>query len=387
MSSSALSLAQRTERNHTVDSFRGFASVSVVFSHVYAQVSLAGFPASQQFNETMGQSLRYLFQGSSVYFMIITGFMLASQLPRWCKSKDGLFIQAVQRTTKILTIYWAALFILIAINLLRKLFVGNMWVPATASDVLSQFLFLTNFQTTPLYIPPAWYLQADIIIFTLVVTSYVMWNQLTDAWRIRLKPLMFLGAIPLLGLMLYIEALGLTTDLSLSVVRLMLYFSLGFLAYHSQQHKSALLAFIVVVVAMLICNDWTSMSRRFYTNTSIVLAFIFVLSRYSTSISSMFNQPWMKNLYRLNFAIFLLHWFTLIVGISLARHLAPNSMLGLAVVIAFTLVLLFLLATLFERYVQQPLLHWHNQAWAFWLSEASRELVQPVQPANVVIVQ
>lgn len=381
------SLAQREDRNHTVDTFRGFASLSVVFSHIYAQVNSAGFPASQQFTENFGHSLRYLFQGSSVYFMIITGFMLASQLPRWCKSKNGLFIKAVQRTTKILVVYWAALFLLLAVNLLRKLVVGNMWVPATATDVMSQIFFLTNFQTTPLYIPPAWYLQADIIIFTLVVTSYVMWNQLTDVWRIRLKPLMFIGAIPLLGLMLYIEALGLTTDLSLSVVRLMLYFSLGFLAYHSQQHKSALVAFIVVVIAMLICNDWTSMQRRFYTNTSVVLAFVFVLSRYSTPISSLFNQPWMKKLYQLNFAIFLLHWFTLIIGITLARHLAPNSVVGLVLVIVFTLVLLFVLASLFERFLQRPLLRWHNQAWAYWLNETPRVKVQPVQTGTAVMAQ
>lgn len=387
MSPTASSLAQRTERNHTVDSFRGLALLSVVFSHVYAQVHSAGFPASQQFNETIGQSLQYLFQGSSVYFMIITGFMLASQLPRWCQSKNGLFINAVQRTTKILIVYWAALFLLIAINLLRKLFVGNMWVPATVNDVISQIFFLSNFQTTLLYIPPAWYLQANLIIFTLVVTSYVMWNQLDTTWKTRLRPFLFFSSMPLLGLSLSIEALELTKELSLSVVRLILYFSLGFLAYHAQQHKSALLSFIAIVVAMLICSDWTSMQRRFYTNTSVVLAFVFVLSRYAPAISELFHQPWMKKLYQLNFAIFLLHWFTLIIGISLARHLAPESMIGLGVVIAFTLVLLFVLATLFERYVQQPLLRWHNQAWAHWLNETPRVKVQPIQTANVVMAQ
>jgi peptidoglycan/LPS O-acetylase OafA/YrhL len=387
MSSAETSLAQRMDRNHVVDSFRGLACLAVVIIHINEQVKTARFPASIQFHDWFGSELFYLFQGSSVYFMVITGFMLGSQLPKWSKSRSGLFIKAMQRTSKIMIVYWAAIIVLILVNLIRKLVVGNVWVPATISDVFLQCFFLNDFRLTPLYVPPAWYLQADIIIFTLVVSSYLTWSRLSYTWQIRLRPAVFLCTIPLLGLALYIEAFGLATNLSLAVVRLMLYFNLGFLAYHAQQHKSALLSYIVLVIAMLICNDWTSMHQRFYTNTSIVLTFIFAMSRYSTAISALFNQPWMKKLYQLNFSIFLLHWFILILGISLARHLAPNSVVGLVLVIVFTLVLLFVLASLFERFIQRPLLRWHNQVWAYWLNETPREKLEPAQTAKVVMVQ
>jgi len=367
-----------TGRNHVLDSFRGFASLAVVFSHVYSQLHTAGFASAHSLDESFGSMLQYLFQGSSVYFMIISGFMLAGNLAHWNNTRNGIVIKALQRITKILVVYWAALFILISINLIRKVLVGTVWVPATFGEVLSQFLFLSNFQTSPLYIPPAWYLQADLIIFILVVTIYVMWNRLPIHWRIRLRPKLFLGAIPVLALSLFIETSGQTSDLALSVVRLILYFSLGFLAFYAQNYKSALFSFITLVVAMLICNDRYDLHQRFYTNMSIIIAFIFVMSGYSKNASSFFNQPWMKKLYKLNFAIFLLHWFILIIGLSIARHFTPNSTIGLVFVLIFTFIMLFVVASLFEHYVQQPILRWHDKVWASWLSAASQNVSEPV---------
>lgn len=193
-----------------------------------------------------------------------------------------------------------------------------------------------------------------------------------------MRPKLFLGVIPILALSLFVEAYGLTTDLSLAVVRLLLYFSLGFLSFHAQTHKTALFSFILVVIAMLICNDRFDMHNRFYTNMSIIIAFIFVLSGYSEAAASFFNQPWMNKLYKLNFAIFLLHWFILILGLSIARHLTPNSTKGLVFVLIFTFVMLLVVASLFERYVQQPLLRWHDKVWASWLSGASHSVSEPV---------
>jgi peptidoglycan/LPS O-acetylase OafA/YrhL len=60
---------------------------------------------------------------------------------------------------------------------------------------------------------------------------------------------------------------------------------------------------------------------------------------------------------------------------------------GLVLVIVFTLVLLFVLASLFERFIQRPLLRWHNQVWAYWLNETPREKLESAQTAKVVMVQ
>mgnify|MGYP001329912702 CR=1 FL=1 len=379
-------LAQRADRNQVVDSFRGLASLSVVLSHTYCLVLTAGFPSADRLNSYIGPSMEYLFLGSSVYFMVITGFILATKLPEWQKSKQGLLIKALQRVTKILVVYWAAVGIYILLNFLKQSITGTPWIPFHWESVISQLFLIPNFRTTPIYVAPAWYLQADMIIFLLVVAIYMMWEEMPAYWRGKLRPLVFVCMVPLLALCLYVENLGLSSELPFSAVRLLLYFFLGFLAVQAQRSKSALLVFALLVLTMFICSDQAWLNNRFYTNAAISLAFFILLSHYSTSLQNLLKHPIMKKLYQWNFSIFLLHWIILLIATSVARHLVPNSVAGLMVVIVCALATLFVAAMLFEKYIQKSVLRWHDAVSAYCL-QAPKASSAGDKPLASMIVQ
>jgi peptidoglycan/LPS O-acetylase OafA/YrhL len=132
-------------RQSSVDSFRGLAALSVVLAHFQCGIEFAGLPSTQYVHDKIGPLLLYLFRGTSVYFMVITGFILAMKLPQWKRHPDGLAVRAIQRMTKIVAVYWVALTVIMMINLIRHALTGHTWVKPTLLEGLSQYLFFSNF--------------------------------------------------------------------------------------------------------------------------------------------------------------------------------------------------------------------------------------------------
>src|SRR5258707_1285466 len=98
-------------RNQTADALRGLACLTVLGAHLQISIESGHFFSSAFLENECGEILRYLFRGSSVYFFIISGFVLSGKLPEWNSRPSGLFLHALQRLTRILVVFWAAMVI------------------------------------------------------------------------------------------------------------------------------------------------------------------------------------------------------------------------------------------------------------------------------------
>ncbi len=126
----------KSRRFDSIDSFRGLAALAVVFSHTWSGLLAAHFASADTVVQSAGALLSYLFRGSSAYFMIITGFILAAKLPAWKTHQHGLLLRAAQRITKIVIIYWIAIVLIMVINTVKSTFFGIGWYKA---DLLLTF--------------------------------------------------------------------------------------------------------------------------------------------------------------------------------------------------------------------------------------------------------
>lgn len=371
MESTAANKTQAKQRDATVDSFRGLAAFAIIFSHINYCLQGSDIPSALAYKQSFSSLLHYLFQGSSTYFMVITGFVLASRLPAWKNDPSGYFVRAAQRMTKILTIFWTALVIIMGINLIRYAFFGTMWVKPTLVEVFSQFfLFSSYFRTDQLYVASCWYLEADFLLFITVVFTYYGWSRLSIDWQRYLKPLVFISTIVLVFSVVYVDSLNLFSGYFYNPVRLSSYFILGFLAWHARKHASALFALIVCSMLILFWTDRTALHKHLYTSNAVVLAFIFLVSYYSAPLKLLCKHPLVAGLYKINFGIFLFNMIAIRFAVSLARNVAPTSTTALFFFISLSVCALFVGCYFFEKHIQRPLLAWHDRAWKTQLPNA-----------------
>jgi len=374
MESNAPLNPSKSGRFDAIDSFRGLAALSVVGSHLYSGFKNANFPSADAVNHQAGDLLSYIFYGSSSYFMIITGFILAAKLPEWKRHPDGLLFRAVQRITKIVIIYWIALVLIMTINMLRYSMFGTAWYNADLLSTVAQFLFFSNYLKDPLhFLAPGWYLEADFVIFITLIACYFMWNRLPGQLQQRLRPAVFLATIAVVFICVYQESLGPSARGLQAPIRLLTYFVLGFLAWHARNYATAMFALIVNSMLILIWNDQSVMHRYFYSSNAIIVAFIFYFSHYSKTLAVLASQPLIVKLYKINFGIFLFNLFVITLGFSIARHFAPNSVPGLIGILGLTLAGLFLISYLFTRYIQRPVLTWHDEVWKRMLTPIPKQ--------------
>lgn len=357
------------ERHVSVDSFRGLAALAVVCAHIQCGIEFADISSTDEVHQSIGALLLYLFRGSSAYFMVITGFVLASRLPAWKRQPSGLIMRAVQRMTKILIIYWIALAIIMTINLTRYSIFGTAWVKPTFMEAFSQYFLFSNFmRTDQLYIAASWYLEADFILFTSVILLYACWNRLPERYLRQLKPFVFISTILLVLISNYIESLNPFSRFLYAPIRLSTYFILGFLAWHAKTYASAMFSLIVCSMLVLFWNNLTVLYQHFFTSNAVVLAFVFYASHYSFPLKVLCSHPLIVNLYKINFSLFLFNVFAIIVGISFARHIAPDSIPALFVFLSLALLTLFTGCYYFERLIQRPTLAWHDRMWKYLLN-------------------
>lgn len=351
-------------RFDSIDAFRGLAALAVVFSHSWSGLCAAHFASADTVNDSAGALLSYLFRGSSAYFMIITGFILAAKLPVWKTHPHGLLMRAVQRITKIVLIYWIALASIIVINQLKSSFGGIGWYKTDLLSVLAQFLFFSNYLSEPqLYLAASWYLEADFIIFITLIACYYLWSKFPGYLQQRLRPVIFVSTIAVVYFCVYIESVG-PFDRGLSApIRLLTYFLLGFLAWHARDYVSAMFSLICNSMLILVWNDLTGLHKYLFSSNAIVLAFIFYSSHYSKTLAVLACQPLIVKLYKINFGMFLFNLFFIMIGMSIARHFAPHSVSGLIIIWGLSIAGLFVFSYFFTRYVQQPVLTWHDSAW------------------------
>lgn len=375
------------QRLTTVDSFRGIAALAVVFAHVQTGISSAGIPITDDVDKSIGAFLLFLLRGSSAYFMIISGFILSSKLPGWKKHPNGLIIRATQRMTKILVIYWIALSILLAINQIRYCLFGTLWVNPTPLGFLSQYLLFSNFiSDVKMYIPPGWYLEADFILFVFLIASYFCWSKIEGKVQDRLRPYLFMFTIPLAIVSIYVESLDPFAKSIYAPIRLISYFVLGFLAWHSRKHATALVSLILITFITAVTNDRSRLHEHFVSSYAPILALIFFSSHYSATLTTLTNKPAFQFLFKLNFPLFLFNMFAIAVGLSFVRHFTRTSLVGLVFFLSLSIVVLFFASFYFEKFIQRPVLIWHDKFWKYLLNRTQASTYE-ITSSRIVVSQ
>ena len=305
--------------------------------------------------------------------MIITGFIMAARLPAWKKHPHGLLLRATQRITKIVIIYWIALVLIMAINQLKSSFFGNGWYKSDLLNILSQFLFFSNYLNDHHhYLAAGWYLEADFIIFIALIACYLLWCKFPGYLQNRLRPAIFISTIVVVFFCVLTESEG-PFDRGLNApIRLLTYFLMGFLAWHARASASAMFALICNSVLILILNDMTGLHKYLFTSNAVVLTLIFFTSHYSKTLSVLISQPIIIKLYKINFGTFLFNLFFIMIGMSAARHFSSHSVVGIILIWALSIAGLFIFSYYFTKYVQQPALNWHDLAWSHLLNQSQQ---------------
>lgn len=179
----------------------------------------------------------------------------------------------------------------------------------------------------------------------------------------RLRPYLFMATIPLAVVSIYVESIDPFSKSFYAPIRLISYFVLGFLAWHSRKHTTALLSLILLTFITAVLNDRSRLHEHFVSSYAPILALFFFSSHYSATLTTITNKPSFQFLYKLNFPLFLFNMFAIGIGLSFVRHFARTSFTGLVFFLSLSIVVLFLLSYYFEKFVQRPLLQWHDQSW------------------------
>ena len=87
-------------------------------------------------------------------------------------------------------------------------------------------------------------------------------------------------------------------------------------------------------------------------------------------------------LYKINFGMFLFNLFFIMIGMSIARHFASHSVPGLIIIWVLSIAGLFIFCYYFTKYVQQPVLNWHDLAWKRLLNQTQQTPVRNEQKAE-----
>lgn len=200
----------------------------------------------------------------------------------------------------------------------------------------------------------------------------------------RLRSFAFILTIPVALFSIYIESLDPFSRHFYAPMRLVSYFILGFLAWHSKKHPVALLALIINSMLITIWNDRTRLHEHFVSSGGIILALIFYSSHFSTSLTTLSNRPAFQFLFQINFPLFLFNWIAVVVCFSFIRHFSPGSLFGFIFFVCLSLAVLITLSYYFELLIQRPALSWHDRAWNKLLS--STRTSQHKDTSNRVVV-
>ncbi len=269
------------------------------------------------------------------------------------------------------------------INTVKSTFFGIGWYKADLLSVVSQFLFFSNYLADPQhYLAAGWYLEADFIVFIALIGCYFLWCKFPGHLQNRLRPVIFVSTIAVVYFCVFTEAEG-PFDRGLNApIRLLTYFVMGFLAWHARTSVSAMFALICNSMLILIWNDLTGLHKFLFTSNAVVLTFIFYSSHYSKTLAVLTSQPLIIKLYKINFGMFLFNLFFIMIGMSIARHFASHSVPGLIIIWVLSIAGLFIFSYYFTKYVQQPLLSWHDLAWKRLLNQSQQTPVRNEQNAE-----
>jgi peptidoglycan/LPS O-acetylase OafA/YrhL len=362
-------------RNQTADALRGLACLAVLGSHLQIAIESGEFLSALTLEHEYGDLLRYLFRGSSVYFFIISGFVISSKLPEWNSRPGGLFLRATQRLTRILIVFWAALVVMGLLDLLKWKLTGKPWFGPTIVEVLSEFFLLANvnnFQQHRL-IRPAWYLEADAVLLFLLVASYWSWHRIPAWIRQRYRDLFWILSIVFTVFSLQVQVLFPMGHGAEAPLRALSYFVLGVLAYYALSNRVAFACFLINNFIILYWGDHSILSNYLCTTGAVVVAWLLCLSRVAPITERFFDTPFFHGLNKLSFSIFLFNYILFQIGMSFARHFSPYSVAGLLAFQGCSLAAIVALAVVFRQWVQVPLLAWHDALWQRVFAGARKE--------------
>lgn len=354
------------QKNTAVDACRGMASLLVVWSHFASLIQAANFFSSTEFYSLYGSWLVYLSRGSAVYFFVISGYVIASKLPEWQRYERGLFVRGFQRMSRILCIFWCGLLIILLCNYAKQLVSGQSWSRLVPYNIACEFLLIFNWMDCKgRLIPPDWYLEVDLVLLVSVLFIYALYVKLDQAWKSRARVCLWLCTIPLTMYSLNMESQYIMgAHATQGLIRSLSYFVLGILAWQARYHRSALFCFIINSVAFIIINDHSNLMHYLCTNAAVLLAWLLFCSTQIKSVSDLFNQPIFTFMNKVSFAVFIFHYFLLILWISLARHLVPQSMTALTGFMLLSFPVIYGFAWVFHLHVEKPLLKFHDALWA-----------------------
>ncbi len=216
-------------------------------------------------------------------------------------------------------------------------------------------------------IPPAWYLEADIVLVFGAVVFYWFWNQLPAERRAPWKGPIWLGSIILTILSLKVQTFFPMGHGPEAPFRGLAYFMLGLLAWHAASNRAAFAGLLINSVLILWWTDNSALSRYLSTSGSLIVAWLLCISQRNTMAQEFFSHPVFKFFNKMNFSLFLLHYFLLTVAVSVARNVSPGSMAGLIIIMTMALGFVLGLAHVFHYRVEKPLLRWHDDVWNRYL--------------------
>jgi peptidoglycan/LPS O-acetylase OafA/YrhL len=354
------------QQNQLIEGLRLLCSFLVVGSHLAPTLDSANFPAADEVYNSIGPTMVYMFRGSAVYFFLISGFILAAKLPEWRAAQEGLIHHMAKRITRLLFVFWAALVVVTLCNLIKQWIYPPAWVPVQREAWLAEFTLSSAATGQKLrMIPPAWYLEVDLLLILGTCAVYLLWCDLSPRIKRILIPFLAVLTVAITLGSLRVEAMfAVEANPSFSYFRSIGYFILGLLAWHSRTRLMALVCLIIISVSYIAFDDHTEM-RKYYCNTGRVLvAWILACSHHHPTLKLLFEKYPIQRLSKISFSLFLTHYLVLTVWISFARHLTPKSVPAFCGFMLMSLPVMYLVAWLFHTIVETRVIAFHRWLWS-----------------------
>ncbi|MFO0813545.1 MAG: acyltransferase [Gemmatales bacterium] len=376
-------------KNQLIEGLRLLCSFMVVGSHITSSLNAGNFPAAIAVNDAVRPVLFYVFYGSSVYFFQITGFILAAKLPEWRTASEGLLHQTARRITRLLFVFWAALLLVTLCNLFKQWLFPPAWVPFRPNAWLAEFFLASSATGQEIrMIPPAWYLEIDLLLILGASALYLLWCELSPTWQKRLRPFIALIAIAVTLVSLLFEKIFLVeAHPSYAFPRAIGYFILGVLAWHARTRLLPLGCLIVISVSFFAFDDH-SVSRKYYCSTgSILLAWILSCFHHHPGVKYLLDKYPIERFSKISLGLFLTHYLVLTIWISLARHLTPRSVPAFCGLMLLSLPVMYLVAWLFHTFVEKNVLALHRWLWSLkpQVISAGKTTADIVPASNAVV--
>lgn len=357
-----------------LDSIRGLAAITVVIGHI-----LVIFPSFARI--THGQDnyewenifkyspLHIFWSGHEavILFFILSGFVLA--LPFYLDKPFSYPSYLIKRICRIYLPYLCA--VIVAFLLKITLYSGsisylsswfnNIWHRDITWDNVVGHLFLIGDFPNYLYNPVLWSLVHEMRISLIFPFIVILIKRIHWSWSVSIGFLLYYLGFQLHGNAIYL--FGSTNDYFLTLKYLFMFIIGAVLAKHHQQlgawlrriHVPFRFLFLLIASTLYISKwlfyEWQWVREGFYNDLLITLggSGLLLIGLYSRRISRFLHQRLIQLVGRISYSLYLYHVLILLSMIHLLTPLLP-----LWIILTITPMVVFGLAYLLYRYVEQP---------------------------------